>query len=136
MAQKAFSPTRYKDIDLNFSAHPVTGDVVTVNDDTAIKRAIQNLVLLNYYEKPFHPEIGSPVFGMFFENADPSQNLRLAREIELLIENWEPRVSVDEVIAEPKVDSNEYIISVRFFILNVPNPGELQEFSFLLEAIR
>ena len=61
----------YKDLNLNFSANPVTGDVATVTDVIAVKRSVRNLLLTNHYDRPFHPEIGSNVPHLLFENLNP-----------------------------------------------------------------
>ena len=57
----------YKDLNLNFSANPVTGDVTTVTDVNAVKRSVRNLLLTNHYDKPFHPEIGSMLHHYFLK---------------------------------------------------------------------
>ena len=44
---------QYKDLDLFFSKKATTKDINKVTDIQAVKRSIRNLVLLNYYEKPF-----------------------------------------------------------------------------------
>ena len=61
----------YKDLNLNFTRNPVTGDVATVTDVNAVKRSIRNLLLTNHYERPFHPEIGSDIPALLFENFGP-----------------------------------------------------------------
>ena len=58
----------YKDLNLNFSINPVTGDVNTVTDVIAVKRSVRNLLLTNHYDRPFHREIGSNVPHLLFEN--------------------------------------------------------------------
>ena len=61
----------YKDLNLNFTANPITGDVATVTDVNAVKRSVRNLLLTNHYDKPFHPEIGSNVTSLLFEICKP-----------------------------------------------------------------
>ena len=82
----------YKDLDLNFMAHPITGDVTTKSDSDAVKRAVKNIVLTNYYERPFKPSLGGNIRGLLFElNTDRQLNRardRLADTITAL----EPRV--------------------------------------------
>ena len=82
----------YKDLDLNFMAHPITGDVTTKSDSEAVKRAVKNIVLTNYYERPFKPSLGGNIRGLLFElNTDRQLNRardRLADTITAL----EPRV--------------------------------------------
>jgi hypothetical protein len=61
----------FTDLDLNFLAHPVTKDVTAKTDEQAVKASIRNLILTSNYEKPFHPEIGSPIKSLLFEPATP-----------------------------------------------------------------
>ena len=92
---------RYKDLDLDFIPHPVTKDLVSKINDEAVKRSIRNLVLLNTYEKPFHPEIGSDVRNLLFELATPLTAIRLKKAIEEVIENFEPRAQLLDISARP-----------------------------------
>ena len=62
---------QYRDLDLFFSKKQGSDDVNKVTDIEAVKRSVRNLVLTNFYEKPFHPEIGSGVRDMLFENMSP-----------------------------------------------------------------
>ena len=81
----------YVDLDLFFGKKSSDKDVSVVTDVQAVKRSIRNLVLLNTYEKPFHPEISSGVRDMLFELMTPVTAALLARHIEDVIENYEPR---------------------------------------------
>ena len=124
----------YKDLNLNFTRNPVTGDVATVTDVNAVKRSIRNLVLLNHYEKPFHPEIGSGVRDMLFELMTPVTAVILTRKIEDVINNFEPRARLVAVRAFPNLDRNAYDVSVEFYVLNTPT--ELVDLTILLERLR
>ena len=72
-------------------------DVNKLVDVQAVKRAVRNLVLTNFYEKPFHPEIGSGVRGMLFELATPLTAIALSQAIEDVINNYEPRAIINFV---------------------------------------
>jgi len=124
----------YKDLNLNFSANPVTGDVTTVTDVIAVKRSVRNLLLTNHYDKPFHPEIGSNVPALLFENFGPITGNQLSRAIEEMIGNFEPRARVTAVECSPILESNSYNIVINFYVENLP--AELQTFQTLLEAVR
>ena len=124
----------YKDLNLNFSANPVTGDVTTVTDVIAVKRSVRNLLLTNHYDKPFHPEIGSNVPALLFENFGPITGNQLSRAIEEMIGNFEPRARVTHVECSPISESNSYNIVINFYVENLP--AELQTFQTLLEAVR
>ena len=124
----------YSDLDLFFSAKGVSKDISKVTDIQAVKRSVRNLVLLNHYEKPFHPEIGSGVRGILFEPMTPITAHILTRKIEDVIENFEPRVRLINVIAYPNLDRNAYEVSVEFYIVNMPT--ELVDLTIFLERLR
>ena len=124
----------YKDLNLNFSTNPVTGDVTTVTDVNAVKRSVRNLLLTNHYDRPFHPEIGSNISALLFENFGPITGNQLSRAIEEMIANFEPRARVENVEAYPVPDSNKYDVRIYFYIENMP--AELQEMQTILETIR
>ena len=124
----------YKDLNLNFSTNPVTQDVTTVTDVNAVKRSVRNLLLTNHYDRPFHPEIGSNIQALMFENFGPITGNQLTRTIEELIANYEPRARVETVECYPLPDTNTYDIRIYFYVENLP--AELIEFQTLLEAMR
>ena len=124
----------YKDLNLNFTVNPVTSDVTTVTDVNAVKRSVRNLLLTNHYDRPFHPEIGSNVQALLFENFGPITANQLTRTIEEMIANFEPRARVESVECFPLQDRNTYDVRIYFYVENMP--AELIEFQTLLEAMR
>ena len=116
----------YKDLNLNFSINAVTGDVATVTDVIAVKRSVRNLLLTNHYDRPFHPEIGSNIQNLLFQNFGPITGNQLSRAIEEMITNFEPRARVETVECYPISDTNSYDVRVYFYVENLP--AELQEF--------
>ena len=90
----------FTDIDLNFGKHPVTHDLNVVYDVQAIKGSIRNLILTSNYEKPFHPEIGSPVRSLLFEPDSPLLSVMIEKAIRQTLDNFEPRVQVIAVTAK------------------------------------
>jgi len=125
---------QYRDLDLFFGRKPVSGDVNILTDIINIKRAVRNLVLTNIYEKPFHPEIGSGVRDMLFENMTPLTSIILSKKVEEVIENFEPRVRLMSVSARPDLDRNIYEMTIEFFIKNAPT--ELVTVDVFLERLR
>ena len=125
---------QYRDLDLFFSRKQGSDDVNKVTDIEAVKRSVRNLVLTNFYEKPFHPEIGSGVRDMLFENMSPVTAVVLARKVEDVIENFEPRARLVGVRALPNLDRNEYEITIEFFVVNTPT--ELVDMTVFLEVLR
>ena len=126
----------YKDLNLNFTKHPVKRTLSPLTDVEAVKRSVRNLVMYNHYEKPFHPEIGSGVRDMLFENMTPFVSNTLRKLIEDTITNFEPRVRLarDGVSVNPNFDDNQYEVTIEFYIEN--SPSELVDMSFNLERIR
>ena len=125
---------QYKDLDLFFSKKQGSKDVNKITDIEAVKRSIRNLVLTNFYEKPFHPEIGSGVRDMLFENMTPITAVVLSRKIEDVVENFEPRARLIGVRALPNLDRNEYEVTIEFFVVNTPT--ELVDLTVFLEVLR
>jgi len=125
---------QYKDLDLFFAKKNGSKDIRKVTDIQAVKRSVRNLVLLNHYEKPFHPEIGSGIRDMLFENMSTMTAIILARKIEDVIENFEPRVRLISVRADPNLDRNEYEVTIEFFVVNTPT--ELVDLTVFLEVLR
>ena len=124
---------QYRDLDLFFSRKS-NKDVNKVTDIEAVKRSVRNLVLLNSFEKPFHPEIAGDVRGLLFENMTPLTSAVIARKIQDVIENFEPRARLTGVNVVPDFDRNAYNVTVYFYVVNAPT--ELVEVTQLLERLR
>ena len=125
---------QYSDLDLFFTKKIVGSDVNKITDIQAVKRSVRNLILLNAFEKPFHPEISSGVRDMLFENMTPVVSVVLARQIEDVIVNFEPRARLTSVRALPDYDRNIYNVSIEFYVVNAPT--ELVDLSVMLERLR
>jgi len=124
---------QYRDLDLFFSRKS-NKDVNKVTDIEAVKRSVRNLILLNSYEKPFHPEIAGDVRGLLFELMTPLTSAVVARKIQDVIENLEPRARLTGVQAIPDFDRNAYEVTIYFYVVNAPT--ELVEVTQLLERLR
>jgi phage baseplate assembly protein W len=123
----------YSDLNLSFIPNPVTGDINPVRDIEAIKKSVVNLILTNFYERPFQPEIGSGVRGLLFELADPITISDIEDAAQQVLENFEPRISVLEVVAVDDADNNSYTLSITFQILSTE---QIADVTAVLERIR
>ncbi len=119
---------RYKDLSLTFRKHPITGDVVKLIDEDAIKESVINLVLTMNYEIPFHPEIGSGVMESLFENFTVMTAIKIRKSIEEVIDNFESRVQRLAVQVEMDPDSNGYYANIVYRIINRPEPVSISVF--------
>ena len=130
----ARSTRQYSDLDLFFGKKTSNADIQKVTDVQAVKRSLRNLVQLNTYDKPFHPEIAGGVREMLFENMSPVVSAMIARKIEDVIENFEPRARLVSVRSLPDLDRNAYEVIVEFYVVNAPT--ELVDISLMLERLR
>lgn len=112
----------FTDIDLNFTAHPVTKDVTRRYDENAIKASVLNLLLTRNFERPFHSEIGSPIRALLFELPGPMFTVMMQRAIIDVINNFEPRVEIIDVRVNDASDNNAVYVTLEFKIVNTERP--------------
>jgi len=116
------STRQFADLDLNFTPHPVTGDVGFKKDENAIKQAVKNLVLTQNFERPFHSEIGSSLRSLLFEPATPMTKEILRKTISDTITNFEPRVDLIDVEIRYTLDDTAVDVRIIFKIVNTFTP--------------
>lgn len=123
----------YKDIDFNFTQHPVTSDISKKVDVAAIVGSLRNLFHTNYYERPFRPDIGSNIRRYLFEPVDVITTFHIRQEIENVINNYEPRVTLKKVVVSANPDYHRYDATITFFIQNATQPITI---NIILERVR
>lgn len=123
----------YSDIDFTFTKKPVTGDVALSFDNKAVIRSIRNLLSTRKYERPFDPDLGSNIDSLLFENFSPLVASLIEREVIDTINNYEPRALVDSVRVSASPDSNQYDVTITFYIENATLPTTV---TLLLERNR
>lgn len=126
-------PENYSDLNLDFLLVPGQSDIRPITDISAIRNSIKNLLLTRHGERPFHPEIGSGVADLLFENADPFTGAAIREEVIRTIYRYEPRVTdVDaQIFVDP--DKNAFSVTIQFTIKSSEVPTEV---SFYLNRIR
>jgi len=124
----------FKDINLSFNAHPITKDITVLKNENAIKRSVRNIVNTIPRERFFNPTLGSDVRSSLFNFVDYGTSSVIQKQIQIAIENFEPRVDNLQVNVFPRPDSNEFEVNILFDIIGQQFPT--QEFTFLLEATR
>ena len=123
----------WADLDLDFTKHPVTKDVVKKTNVEAVKRSVRNLIRTNRYEKHFHPEIDGGVTRHLFglSTAHTKHDINLA--VRNCLKNFESRVEVNDIRISGDLDRNGFNVSIYFTVINSPEPVEVDLF---LERIR
>lgn len=123
----------FVDIDLSFKANPFTKDIYLKTDEDAVKTALKHLILTKNFERPFHPEIGTQVQSLMFENFSPAVKIALERTIQETIELFEPRVRLIDISVSETVMSNDLVINIVFALRNTETPITL---TTLLSRVR
>lgn len=123
----------YRDLDLSFDPHPITGDLVPVNNEHAIVRSLYLLIMTNHYERPFNPELGSNIRQSLFENLEPHTAITIRRFVEETITKFEPRVKILNLSVTADYDNNGYNVGLDFQLVTQQTNFSI---NFLLEKIR
>tara|TARA_B110000444_G_scaffold250866_1_gene277919 strand:+ start:46 stop:477 length:432 start_codon:yes stop_codon:yes gene_type:complete len=133
-AQGKVAQTLYRDFPMFFSGvHPTLRDISGVKDLDAVKHAVKNLILTNFNERPFHPEIGSNVTALLFEPADNFTSNAIKEEILYVLKKYEPRTSGHSVEVTDNSDRNAYEITIGFNVIFSP---KREEINFYLQRLR
>ena len=109
----------FRDFSLTFEKNAVTNDILSLKNEAAIKESVKNIVLYNFYEKPFDPFFGGNIIGLLFENSTPTMVLEVKNRIEQSIEIHEPRVTAVSVTVQFEEDRNELNCGIQYLILGI-----------------
>ena len=112
----------FKDINITFKKHPVTGDIVVSKDASAIKQAIVNLLLTNKGERPFNPDYGSDIRSYLFEPLDFATAGQIDLSIRNTIAEFEPRISILSLETYPSYDTNSFNAEMKYVIVGSNDP--------------
>ena len=107
----------YKDIDLTFANKP-SGEIFKKVDAAAVKQAVKNLILTNYFEKPFQPKFGGNLRDMLFDLADDDAEEDIEDRIKAAITIFEPRAQALNVTAIATPDRNSIRVTAEFRVIN------------------
>jgi phage baseplate assembly protein W len=131
-ARNLASDQLFSDIPINFIEHPQSKDIRPITDIAAVRQSLKILVLSNWSERPFHPELGGNVTQYLFEPATTTTAIAMRDEILRVIERNEPRVKNVDVSITHDIDRNALYVTINFQMKN-DQPGEV---NFYLERIR
>ena len=124
----------FKDISMTFQANPLNEDLIALKNENAIARSIRNIVFTTPGEKFFNPSFGSRITESLFENIDDITATIIVDEIRESIENYEPRVELNNVEAFPDYDNNSFDLVITYTIIGSEIPP--QELQFVLQSNR
>ena len=124
----------FKDLSASFQTNPLSNDLIALKNESAIARSVRNLVLTGQGERPFQPVLGTGVSRLLFENMDKLTASAIRSEIRTTIENYEPRVEINEILVEADFEGNAFHVTLQYFIIGMDVPE--QELTFALEPTR
>ena len=124
----------FKDLSVTFKKHPVTDDLVSVKDKTAIAQSISNLLMTNRGERPFQPRLGSGIRDTLFEPLDYATAGMLKGNITEVLKDYEPRIRILNLECEPDYNTNGYYVEIQYEIVGREDTPVAVE--FFLERTR
>ena len=124
----------FKDISMTFQANPLNEDLIALKNENAIARSIRNIVFTTPGEKFFTPSFGSRITESLFENIDDITATIIVDEIRESIQNYEPRVELNNVEAFPNYDNNSFDLVITYTVIGSEIPP--QELQFVLQSNR
>ena len=124
----------FKDISASFQTNPLNGDLIAIKNETAIARSIRNIVFTLPGEKFFDEDFGSDISRSLFENIDDISANLIQDQIRQSIRNFEPRVRLRNVFADPNFDDNAFNVTIVYDIIGIDVPA--QELQFVLQPTR
>ena len=124
----------FRDLSASFQTNPLSNDLIALKNESAIARSVRNLVLTIQGERPFQPVLGTGVSRLLFENMDKLTASAIRSELRTTIENYEPRVEINEIIVEADFERNAFDVTLQYFIIGMDVPE--QELTFALAPTR
>lgn len=123
----------FQDFDLNFTIHPVRKDLVLKTNADSVVRSIVNLIQMNHYESPFHPEVGCNIRKLLFEDLSDFTARDISRFIQETVENFEPRATIHSIVVDVNAEENGYNVKLVLFVETYAAPLTV---NFILERVR
>ena len=124
----------FRDLSASFQTNPLSNDLIALKNESAIARSVRNLVLTIQGERPFQPALGTGVNNLLFDNMDKLTASAIRSELRTTIENYEPRVEINEIIVEADFERNAFDVTLQYFIIGMDVPE--QELTFALAPTR
>jgi len=124
----------FKDISMTFQSNPLNNDLIGIKNENAIARSLRNIVFTTPGERFFNESFGSRITESLFDNIDEITATIIVDEIRESIDNYEPRVALDDVKAYPNYDNNSFDVIITYEVVGAEVPK--QELQFVLQSSR
>ena len=120
----------YSDVDLSFKVHPTTGDILKIKNATVIKQSMRNILQTRKFERIGHPEIGSNLSELLFDQMSPMTEARLLQSIELTMTNLEPRAIIKDIKVTSEDLQNRYRVTIVFTMMSQKTEETFEQFLY------
>ena len=124
----------FKDISATFKINPINSDLIGLVNYNAIARSVRNLILTVPGERPFNPVLGSGVNALLFNQLDNITSSSIKTEIVTTLENFEPRIELNNVIVAPNAEQHRFDVTIQYYIVGIPL--DVQEIQIALVPTR
>lgn len=132
MAQIARQET-YKDLDFSFKQNPNTNDVGIKKNNAAVIQSCLNILRTNHGERPFDYNFGANLRAYLFENMNQITAANMATNIQVALDNYEPRIAVLNVNVQAAAAENDVFITVTGM---VKSSNQIVDISTTIERLR
>lgn len=126
-------PELFSDFGFNLDVHPGKRDIIRVVNEDAVKRSILQLLLTDFYERPFQPALGANLKYLLFEPATSDTLALIQEHITNCIAKFEPRANLIKVITTLAPDEHYIYVTILFSVSNQPKQISLD---FVLTRVR
>ncbi|MEJ2854016.1 MULTISPECIES: GPW/gp25 family protein [unclassified Saccharothrix] len=112
---------------LAFPVHTdATGSVALVGGDREVVESIRLILATAPGERPMRPEFGCAIHDLVFAPADAATAGRIAYEVRVSLERWEPRITLADVsVGFDEVDQGTLLIDIRYALRGTNDPRNL-----------
>jgi len=113
----------YSDFDVTFRKNQKTGDLNRKRNLDSVRQSIDLLLRTQFYDRKWHPEIGSTFPTTMFKQADNITINLLKDTISNLLKTYEPRIILNYVNVYQKnelsVSAGEITIEINYIVRNI-----------------
>jgi uncharacterized protein len=103
-----------------------TGSMSLVRGDREIVESIRLILATAPGERPMRPEFGCAIHDLVFAPADAATAGRIAYEVRVALERWEPRIELTDVIVQFNTgEAGKLLIDLRYTVLASNDPRNL-----------
>ena len=120
----------YSDVDLSFKVHPTTGDILKIKNATVIKQSMRNILQTRKFERIGHPEIGSNLSELLFDQMSPMTEARLRQSIEVTMTNLDPRAIIKDIKVTSEDLQNRYRVTIVFTMMSQKTEETFEQFLY------